>query len=115
MKEFKKALRDIPACGYMIIAVAMILIILMAGCATTYSMTITKDPVTERITKVEAQTRSFREAAMFRLIYNPTTGYFEILAVGVTDDTSEVVGKAVGVVGDVAKAAINPVGALRSD
>jgi hypothetical protein len=68
-----------------------ILALLVMGCATKYSLQIDPDGT------VKAKSSSYREYAYFNMIYNPETGYFEVVAVGVTDDTSEVVTAALNV------------------
>lgn len=93
-----------------IIAVTMLIIFLIAGCATRYHVEITKPDGTH----VLATSESYREFALFQLAYDPTVNLFTVTAVGVTDDTAEVVGQAVGVVGTIAetaaKAYLGPVG-----
>ncbi len=93
----------------LVFVVAMITALLLsAGCATTYDLEVKKTDGTY----VKAHSRSFRKAALFELVYNPTTGVFKVVAVGVTDDTAEVVKAAVGVVGEVAGAVVNPASAV---
>jgi len=65
------------------------IIYLLAGCATEYSFVIHPDHT------VEAKSKSYREFAYFKMQYNPDTKLFEVIAVGVTDDTSEVVTAAI--------------------
>lgn len=98
-----------------IIVVMSVVLLFIGGCATRYDLVIEKDAISGNVTKIEGHTKSYREAAMFRFVYNPENGGVELLAVGVTDDTAEVVSSAVGVVGNVAKAYISPLSSNVTD
>lgn len=63
----------------------ILLVILLSGCATTYHVEIQPDGT------VIADTSSRREYDYFSMKFNPTTNQFEVIAIGVTDDTAEIV------------------------
>jgi len=73
------------------------------GCATRYSLEIRPDKT------IIAKSSSFREFAYFKMQYNPETHFFEVVAIGVTDDTAEVVTASVQTVGDVVPFMLRPV------
>ena len=68
-----------------------ILAILLSGCATTYHVEIQPDGT------VIADTSSRREYDYFSMKFNPETKLFEVIAIGVTDDTAEIVIAGMGV------------------
>lgn len=87
---------------FIILAATISILMLLSGCATTYHVEVTKPDGT----RVLADSRSYREFALFQLAYDPAVNLFTVTAVGVTDDTAEVVGQAVGVVGAIADSAV---------
>jgi hypothetical protein len=72
------------------IAIAIVLMLILAGCGTHYHIEKKPDG------SIVADTRSSRSYEYFDLAYNPTTGMFRVIAVGVTDDTAKIVEVAVG-------------------
>jgi hypothetical protein len=78
----------------------IVLLLVLTSCATTYKLKILPD------NRIEASSRSYREFAYFDMRWNPETTAFEVVAIGVTDDTSEVVKEALGVAGRVAEKAV---------
>jgi hypothetical protein len=62
----------------------------LTGCGTRYHIEKKLDGT------IVADTRSSRSYQYFDLAYNPTTGMFRVIAVGVTDDTAKIVEVAVG-------------------
>lgn len=67
------------------------------GCATRYQLIVHEDG------RIEATSRSYREFTYFKMQYNPETHFFEVVAIGVTDDTAEVVTASVETVGGIAE------------
>jgi hypothetical protein len=68
----------------------------LTGCGTRYHIEKKLDGT------IVADTRSSRSYQYFDLAYNPTTGMFRVIAVGVTDDTAKIVEVAVGSLENVA-------------
>jgi hypothetical protein len=97
-KEDWKTERFVYLLGALFLAT---LLYLVTGCATTYEVKVFPDG------RVEAESKSYREFAVFQLEFDPITKHFYINAVGVTDDTSEVVEKVVGATGQVVSSALS--------
>jgi hypothetical protein len=82
--------------GLCIVALVMLIVVLIAGCGTHYHIEKKLDGT------IVADTRSSRSYQYFDLAYNPETGMFRVIAVGVTDDTAKIVEVAVGSLENVA-------------
>ena len=81
-KAYAKTERGI----YSTMKTLMILAVLfLVGCKTTYHVEVQPDGT------VIADTSSSREYDYFSMTFNPATNQFEVIAIGVTDDTSEIV------------------------
>ena len=92
---------------FIILAATISILMLLSGCGTRYHIEKKTDGT------IVADTRSSRSYEYFDLAYNPDTGQFRVIAVGVTDDTAKIVEVAVGSLENVATGylgneAINP-------
>jgi len=82
----------------------ILILLLLTACRTQYELTIERDGLT-----IKGKSSSYREYALFSMEYNPATHDISLIAVGVTDDTAEVVRDVVAVGGDVVRDVVAPV------
>jgi hypothetical protein len=68
-----------------VIICGILALFILAGCATTIHVEKKPDGT------IVMDSSSTREYEYFEILYDPTTGYFKLIAVGVTDDSSETV------------------------
>jgi hypothetical protein len=79
-----------------VIIASILALFTLTGCGTHYHIEKFADG------RIVADTRSSRSYEYFDLAYNPDTGMFRVIAVGVTDDTAKIVEVAVGSLENVA-------------